>query len=150
MTKDDIWDIKNRQQTRIKLDILKKYLKAWAIIIGSHFSEAYFIDCFAGRGKYHHGEKKDSVSGSPIIGIETCLEVKEIKLKKRLKFDLNIVAIEADKNNTRDLKRFVKEADPNSETKIEILESKFDEAILEILEKISGKPAFFFIDPYGI
>ena len=83
MTKDDIWDIKNRQQTQIKLDILKKYLKAWAIIIGSYFREAYFVDCFAGRGKYHFGDKKDSVSGSPLIGIETSLAVRKIKLKKK-------------------------------------------------------------------
>jgi hypothetical protein len=32
MFKDDIWDITNRQQTQIKLDILRKYLRAWAII----------------------------------------------------------------------------------------------------------------------
>ncbi len=148
--KDDIWDIKNRQQTQIKLDILKKYLKAWAIIIGSHFPIAYFVDCFAGRGKYHLGKQKDSVLGSPIIGIETSLEVRKIKLKKGLKFDLNIIAIDAENENLESLKRFIKEADPNSETKVEIIESEFGAALPEVLNKISGVPAFFFIDPYGI
>jgi len=150
MAKDDIWDIKNRQQTQIKLDILRKYLRAWAIIIGSHFREAYFIDCFAGRGRYHLGDEKDSVSGSPVIGIETSLEVKRLKLKKKLEFNLNIIAIESEKENLSSLKRFTREADPNSETKIEIIESEFGAAIIEILKKISGTPAFFFIDPYGI
>lgn len=150
MAKDDIWDIKNRQQTQIKLDILKKYLKAWAIIIGSHFSEAYFVDCFAGRGKYHWGDEKDKISGSPMIGIETSMEARKIKLKKGLKFDLNIIAIESEKEKLEPLRRFVKEADPSSETKIQIVESEFGAVLPEILRKISGVPAFFFIDPYGI
>ena len=150
MAKDDIWDIKNRQQTQIKLDILRKYLRAWAIIIGSYFREAYFVDCFAGRGKYNFGDKKDSISGSPVIGVGTSLEVKNIKLKKGLKFNLSIIAIESEKENLESLKRFIKEMDPKSETKIEIVESEFGAAIPEVLNKISGVPAFFFIDPYGI
>lgn len=150
MTRENIWDIKNRQQTQIKLDILRKYLKAWAIIIGSHFPTAYFIDCFAGRGKYHFGEQKDTVSGSPIIGIETSLDVRKMKQKKGLKFDLDIIAIDSDQENLGSLKRFIREADPNSETKIEIIESEFGVAIPKALKKISGAPAFFFIDPYGI
>lgn len=150
MTKDDIWDIKNKQQTQIKLDILKKYLRAWAIIIGSHFPTAYFVDCFAGRGKYHLGDKKDSVPGSPIIGIETSQEVRKIKIKKGLSFDLNVIAIESNKDNIESLKRFAKESDPNSEIKVEILEAEFNKAIIDVLKKIWGAPAFFFIDPYGI
>lgn len=150
MTKDDIWDIKNRQQTQIKLDILRKYLKAWAIIIGSHFPEAYFVDCFAGRGKYHFGEQKDVISGSPIIGIETSLQVRKLKLKKGLKFDLNVIAIEPEEENIVSLKRFIKEADPNLETKIEIISSQFEAAVPEVLKKITAIPVFFFIDPYGI
>lgn len=150
MSKDDIWDIKNRQQTQIKLEILRKYLRAWAIIIGSHFPVAYFVDCFAGRGKYHLGGQRDSVPGSPVIGIETSLEVRKMKLKKGLKFDLNIIAVESEKKNLESLKKFAEEADSNSETKIEIIESEFEAAIPEVLKKISDAPAFFFIDPYGI
>lgn len=150
MTKDDIWDIKNRQQTQIKLDILKKYLKAWAIIIGSHYREAYFVDCFAGRGKYHWGEEKDSVSGSPLIGVETSLEVKKIKQKKNITFDLKIIAVESDKDNLELLKTFVRQTDPDGKTKVEFVESEFDAAIEGVINRISGIPAFFFIDPYGI
>lgn len=150
MTKNDIWDIENRQQTQIKLDILKKYLRAWAIIIGSHFPEAYFVDCFAGRGKYHLGEQKDCVSGSPIIAVEKSLEVRRMKLKKGINFNLNIIVVEPDKDTLDSLKKFIKEADPNSETKITIFESEFEKSLPEILNKISNAPAFFFIDPRGI
>lgn len=150
MTKDDIWDIKNRQQTQIKLNILKKYLKQWAIIIGSYFPKAYFVDCFAGRGKYHWGEEKDKISGSPIIGVETSLDVRKIKRKKKIDFSLNIIAIESDKDHIGALKKFTKETDPDSKTNVEIIESEFDAAIPAVLSKVSGIPAFFFIDPYGI
>ena len=150
MSRDDVWDIKNRQQTQIKLDILRKYLKAWAIIIGSHFPVAYFVDCFSGRGKYHWGEEKDKISGSPIIGIETSLEVRKIKEKKGIDFSLNIIAIESDKDRLESLKKFVRKMDPDSKTKVEIIESEFEAALPEVLDKISGVPAFFFIDPYGI
>lgn len=150
MVKDDIWDIKDRQQTQIKLDILKKYLKAWAIIIGSYFPTAYFVDCFAGRGKYHWGEEKDKISGSPIIGVETSLDVRKIKQKKKIDFSLNIIAIESDKDNLRALKKLTKETNPDSKTNVEIIESKFDAAIPAVLGRVSGIPTFFFIDPYGI
>lgn len=150
MSKNNIWDISKREQTKIKLDILQKYLKAWATIIGSYFSEAYFIDCFAGRGKYHLGISKDKVFGSPLIGLNTSVEIRKIKQKIDKKFDLNIIAIESNKSNLKSLKGFVKEINTNSETKIEILESEFNLAIPKIIEKISNKPSFFFIDPYGI
>src|SRR4030067_3617230 len=110
MSKDDIWDITNRQQTQIKLDILKKYLRAWTIIIGTHFPTAYFVDCFAGRGKYHKDGQKDNISGSPLIGLEISLEVRKIKQKKGINFDLNIIAIEADKNNLISLTEFFRES----------------------------------------
>lgn len=150
MTRNNIWDITNRQQTQIKLEILRKYLKAWAIVIGSYFPTAYFVDCFAGRGRYHLGGQKDNVAGSPIIGLETSLEVKKIKQKKGISFDLKIIAIEPDKDNVKCLKKFAKEADPKSEIKWQLFESEFSTAISSILSKISDAPTFFFIDPYGI
>jgi len=150
MSKDNIWDITNRQQTQIKLDILRKYLRAWAIIIGSYFPTAYFVDCFAGRGKYHKEGQKDIVSGSPLIGVEISLEVKKIKQKKGRNFDLNVVVIEADKNNFTPLKEFIRKTNPNDTVKVEFYESTFEKAVPDIVKKISNVPAFFFIDPRGI
>ena len=150
MSKNDIWDITNRQQTQIKLDILRKYLRAWAIIIGSYFTTAYFVDCFAGRGKYHKDGQENIVSGSPLIGLEISLEVKKIKQKKGRSFDLNVVAIEADKNNLIPLKEFIRKTDADGAVKVEFYESKFEEAIPNIIKKISNAPAFFFVDPYGV
>lgn len=150
VTRSDIWDITNRQQTQIKLEILRKYLKAWAIVIGSYFPTAYFVDCFAGRGKYHLEGQKDNISGSPMIGLETSLKVEKIKQKKGIKFDLKIIAVEPDKNNLAHLKKFAKQTDPKFETKLELFGTEFSKAIPGIINKISNVPAFFFIDPYGI
>lgn len=125
-------------------------MRAWAIIIGSYFPAAYFVDCFAGRGKYHKDGQNDVISGSPLIGLEISLEVKRIKQKKGRNFDLNVIAIEADKNNLIPLKEFISESNPNETVKVELYESTFEKAIPDIVKKISNAPAFFFIDPYGI
>lgn len=129
MVKDDIWDIKDKQQTQIKLDIFRKYLKAWAIIIGSYFPRAYFIDCFAGRGKYHNGTKQDSISGSPIIGLETAIEIKKMKQKKGKNFNLDIIAIDSNKENMADLENFIKELIPGNEIEVKLIENEFEKAI---------------------
>lgn len=150
ITKEDIWDITNKEQTKIKLDILRKYLKAWANIIGSNFPEAYFVDCFAGRGKYHSGKERDDVSGSPLIGVETSIEVRALKNKKGKIFNLNVIAIEPDKDNIASLKAFFTEIAPKCESEIEVFKSEFASEIPTIIKKIGDKPAFFFIDPYGI
>jgi three-Cys-motif partner protein len=119
-------------------------------IIGSYFPRAYFIDCFAGRGKYYKDGQKDVVSGSPLIVVEISLEVKKIKQKKGRNFDLNVIVIETDKNNLMSLKEFIRKIDPNNLVSVEFYESKFEEAIPDIVKKTSNTPAFFFIDPYGI
>jgi len=150
MVNDDLWDIAGRQQTEIKLDILRKYLRAWAIIVGEHFPKAYFVDCFCGRGKYHKGSEQDSVFGSPLIALAVADEVKKIKAKKGRQFDLSVIAVDSDGRNIADLKRFAADYAKNGETPLETMESEFESAMPGVIKKISGSPAFFFIDPYGI
>lgn len=150
MVSNNIWDITGRQQTEIKLDILKKYLLAWATIIGERFPKAYFIDCFCGRGKYHKDGKENSVSGSPLIALDIAQNVKEKKSKKGKQFELSIIAVDSNKQNVTNLKGFVTGFNQNRESSIEIVESEFEIVIPDILKKISDAPAFFFVDPYGI
>lgn len=82
MNKEELWDITNREQTQIKLNILEQYLRQWAIIIGERFIEGYYIDCFAGRGKYYKGGIKDCVLGSPLIAQKISLTGTRTKTKK--------------------------------------------------------------------
>lgn len=99
MKREDLWDITNKEQTQLKLDILEKYLKQWALIIGETFSSGYYIDCFAGRGKYHKDGIKNSVLGSPLIAQKIGLEVQAKKQKKGKSFKFKIIGVESDKDN---------------------------------------------------
>lgn len=151
MGKEDIWDITNREQTQIKLDILKKYLKPWADIIGDHFPEAYYIDCFAGRGKYHKDGRKDCVPGSPLIALNIATDVqRRKKQKKGINFKLKLIAIESNKNNYETLNEFINASNPNAEVEVEIIHGYFEDLVNDVVTKTGYAPAFFFIDPRGI
>lgn len=151
MGEEDFWDITNKEQTKIKLDILRKYLKPWADIIGDHFPEAYYVDCFAGRGKYHQQGLRDCVPGSPLIALDISANVQKRKLtKKGTNFKLNLIAIESNKGNYEALKDFVVKDNPNDEVEVKIYHGDFAELIGDIVAKIGSVPAFFFIDPRGI
>jgi len=144
------WDITDRPQTRLKLDILGKYLQAWAIIIGGHFREAYYIDCFAGRGKYHLNDQSDIVNGSPLIALDIAKRIQDAKKKKGKDFRMKITAIDSDSQNISELKGFMGALNVNSGVEIKYIESEFGTALPSIINETSGKPAFFFIDPYGV
>lgn len=150
MKKDKPWDITNKEQTQLKLDILKKYLKPWADIIGNNFKKAYYIDCFAGRGKYHKDGINDCVLGSPLIAQHIALNVQDAKLKQGKNFELSVIAIESNNGNFKQLKEFLKEADPDGNVNVEIKHGNHQELITEVIESIGDYPAFFFVDPYGI
>ena len=49
-----------KRVSRIKHEILTRYLPSWAIILGSSFDKLYYVDCFAGPGRYEFdGEHVD-------------------------------------------------------------------------------------------
>jgi len=150
MNKEDFWDITNKEQTQLKLNILGQYLKQWAAIIGENFQEGYYIDCFAGRGKYHKNGIKDSISGSPLIAQQIGLEVQEKKQKKDKNFRFKLIAIESDKENFDDLNRFLKENDPEGKVHVNTMMGEFQQLIPSVIKEIGSSPAFFFIDPTGI
>lgn len=150
MEKEDKWDITNREQTQIKLDILKKYLKPWADIIGNHFHEAYYIDCFAGRGKYHKGGCKDCVPGSPLIALNIAIDVQRKKQEKGINFKLKLIAVESDRKNSDALSGFMAENNPKNEIEVTIEHGNFINLVSSIVNKTGSAPTFFFIDPYGI
>ncbi|HWR58274.1 MAG TPA: three-Cys-motif partner protein TcmP [Thermodesulfovibrionales bacterium] len=150
MSKEYLWDITKKEQTQIKLNILEQYLRQWATIIGNNFTQGYYIDCFAGRGRYHKDGIKDCVPGSPLLAQKIASEVQAQKSKKGKNFRLKIIAIEADKRNIRSLNKFLKEGDPEGEVDIKTEHGEFQRILPTIIRDIGSNPAFFFIDPYGI
>ena len=75
--------------TRVKHEILERYLSAWIPILARNQSNLLYIDGFAGPGRYSNGE-----DGSPIIALHTAL-------KYRNKFECNIRLLFVEKNEKR-------------------------------------------------
>ncbi len=146
MAKNDFWDLTNKPQTKIKLNILKDYLSAWAIIFAKQAwcKKVCYVDCCAGRGKYHDQGQKDKIDGSPLVALNIA---KDIKKKRGL--DMTCFFIEKESKVFKELENFVKPFEP--EVKFETIEGDMNIKIDDVLNKISDKiPIFFFIDPEGI
>ena len=116
-------------------------------------NEWYVVDLFAGRGSYADGNK--TVSGSPLIFLETIAAKKE-KLRKNLKVKLFFV--EKDKGNLDSLKRNIsKFLGENTQLKnivqIEYFNDDCNKIIKNITDKIENTnkhPLFILIDPTGL
>jgi len=147
MTKD-YWDLTDKLQTKIKLNILKGYLGAWAKIFANRnwCKGMYFVDCFAGRGKYHNQGAKNVIDGSPLIALNIAKIIKE-KYGGRI----TCFFIEEDPAVFKDLQIFTEPF----KTKIDFQSIKGDtnKEIYKVLDQIPDKwsmPIFFFVDPSGI
>jgi len=76
-SKPEKWEY--REHTRVKHELLRKYLRAWAVILGKFHRKILFFDGFAGRGEYIDEMTGKIVTlGSPII----CLQVADELLKQ--------------------------------------------------------------------
>lgn len=123
-------------QTVSKHNIFENYLEPWARII-SKFRDAYYIDAFAGAGKY----TRTGELGSPVIAASILLKHQ----KPTCKF--HCVCIEKDPERYRlledSLRQFAGKLD------IERYNGEFGAFIDRILQEIGNSPAFFFLDPEG-
>src|ERR1039457_6726451 len=79
-----------KRVSRIKHQILTRYLPSWATILGSAFDKLYYVDCFAGPG--HYESEGREVDGSPIIAVKAGKEFAEKNPGKKL----GIVLVEDD------------------------------------------------------
>ncbi len=146
------WDITDRPHTKLKLRIYQEYVNAWLKIFSRQdwCKEVYIIDCFAGRGTYDESGIKDSVPGSPLIAINSSIELfKDPKLKKD--FKINCIFIEKDEELLNHLKKLI-ESKTLDITKIhcELILGDFNSEIDSVLKSIGNTPALFLIDPTGI
>ncbi|HEX9386189.1 MAG TPA: three-Cys-motif partner protein TcmP [Anaerolineales bacterium] len=120
-----------------KLSIIKKYVDGFSKILGRSFKIIHYVDGFAGRGIYDNGEK-----GSPVLAAEASVAFQQ----GNMPFTLRCINIEKDHDNFINL---------SAETKrfgniVRNFEGSFDDNIDDILSQISGCPAVFFIDDFGI
>lgn len=143
------WEYK--EHTKVKHEILSKYLSGWIRILGKRHLRICYFDCFAGRGKYSDGSK-----GSPLIALETASRAKE---KFSYLREITCFFIENNTNNFESLENEVNEeikAYPKKyegiKDNIVLINDEFGNVASEIVEKVGDRlaPSFFFIDPFGL
>ena len=148
-----------REHTRVKHELLEKYLYVWVIKLGKFHRKVIFFDGFAGRGEYLDEKTGETlIAGSPIIALRVAdklLQDCEQK-QRRPYFDKFVcVAVEKDKENFENLQSIINIEMEKLKFKerIEILpiNDEFANVVTELVEKVGVKivPSFFFIDPFG-
>jgi len=146
MTKNDFWDLAEKPQTKIKLRILRDYLRAWVTIFTKQkwCKSLYYVDCCAGRGKYHNGDQKDIIDGSPLIALSIAEE-----LKAKNNFELTCIFVEQEPATFKELEKICSPF--KSKVGFHVIQGSINSKIEEILTLIPKEaPIFFFIDPEGI
>jgi len=147
-----------REHTRVKHELLQKYLVAWIRILGKFHRKVLFFDGFAGRGEYTNDSGKVVALGSPLIALECANGLLEYcKEKKRPPYFEKFVciAIEKDGKNFKNLESVVKREEKKYSFKDKLhtilVNDEFASVINSILKKVEAKiaPSFFFIDPFG-
>ena len=137
-----------KEHTKVKHEILSKYLSGWIRILGRHHRRICYFDCFAGRGKYEGGEK-----GSPLIALETAG-----RLKRQFEYldEIILTFIEKNKSNFENLVKVLEEEKNTSPEKYDGIKiipinDEFAKVAKEILDRLGKRlaPSLFFIDPFG-
>ncbi|RPI86338.1 MAG: three-Cys-motif partner protein TcmP [Chloroflexi bacterium] len=122
-----------------KLAIIRGYLASFSKILGSTTKQScvYFIDGFAGAGRYQDGSP-----GSPYLAAELAQQY----CNEQRPYHLNCINIEENEENYRNL---VLVTAPFNGL-IDNYFGSFSSNLQLILNKIGKCPALFFIDPFGV
>ncbi|MFZ0338942.1 MAG: three-Cys-motif partner protein TcmP [Terracidiphilus sp.] len=136
-----------KRVSRIKHEILTKYLLSWVRILGSAFDLLYYVDCFAGPGQYEF--EGNLVDGSPIIAVRAGKEFAARNPSKKL----GLVLVEDDAAQLKQLSSCLSLTLPhptNFRVVTKLANSR--EIIPRVIAGIKARksvPSFFLVDPYG-
>jgi three-Cys-motif partner protein len=131
---------KLKEVSKVKHHILQRYFPPWAKILGSTHEELYYVDCFAGEGKYEGGEL-----GSPLIIFRKARDVTRNK-----PYRIHLMFIEKNYERARQLKENLRHEKSNSKISYKVFSEDSRWFTKNLLNAIPyHTPVFFFIDPYG-
>ncbi len=136
-----------KRVSRIKHEILGRYLPSWAAILGSALDKLYYVDCFAGPG--HYESNGEAVDGSPIIAVKAAKAFAERQAARKL----GVILIEDDPAQFEQLKHRLSSTLPYPEN-LKVAPRLGDSrgVVPKVVSGIrSRQPAasFFLVDPYG-
>jgi three-Cys-motif partner protein len=124
--------------SRIKHQILYGYVSLFLNKLGRTNQSVYYVDGFAGQGRY-----EDGTPGSALIAAEIALNPKMVSRKGQLK----CINVEEDHKTLKNLE----EATTNhiAQGIVTNLSGSFHDNLDNILQIVDGSPTFFFLDPFG-
>ena len=144
MRDDDPAKWNYREHTKVKHELLEKYLSGWLSILGRWHKRLLIVDGFAGRGTYSDGS-----DGSPIIILRKAQELISI----RRVGEVFCAFVEDNPKNYATLRTLLgetKSAHPDV-TILGPFNDKFESVAARAVRDSGGKlvPSFWFIDPFG-
>lgn len=130
-----------REHTRVKHEILQKYLYVWIIALGKWYKRICYFDGFAGRGEYTDGSP-----GSPIVAMQVAERL------HKCFGEFVCTSIEKDKDNFDNLEAVAKrEKGKYPHVKVLNIYGEFADVVSDVIKEVGARlaPSFFFIDPFG-
>ncbi|MCL2629232.1 MAG: three-Cys-motif partner protein TcmP [Alphaproteobacteria bacterium] len=124
----------------IKDELLGWYLAPYFAKVLQTNKPILYIDCFAGKGKF-----EDGADGSPLIA----LKIKKQTLERTTATNPQITTGFIDANHADDLKANIVSYFPDN-TKLPVIDGKYEEHIENALKNKGKANVFLYIDPYGI
>jgi three-Cys-motif partner protein len=137
------WTLK--EHTKVKHELLDKYLTPWIYKLASANNSLLYIDGFAGKGEYFEGSEFVGI-GSPVIAMRKVQDLKE-KISK-----FYCLFIEKNKENYENLYKFIEtEEKVCSHPIIVCRNGDFENEMIKFLDDQDDSlpPTFCFIDPFG-
>ncbi|MGZ5445114.1 MAG: three-Cys-motif partner protein TcmP [Thermoanaerobaculia bacterium] len=131
---DDFFEQK-REWSRWKHRLLHRYLAQFAGIVGSTHQTVYFIDGFAGEGRY----KNPPEDGSPIIAANIAVQTPASR-----GYSLRCINVEPEHYEELNAATVV-----YGSTAVDNREGTFRDNLDDVLATIGTHPALFFLDPMG-
>lgn len=133
---------KKNEWSIIKDRLLSCYLTPYFQKVLKTGKPIYYVDCFAGKGKFEDGN-----DGSPLIA----LQIREDCLQRttRQNKDGAIQTCFIELNHAGDLSANVKNALPSYDEPL-VISGKYEDHIEPCLQGRQGYNVFLYIDPYGI
>lgn len=133
---------KKNEWSEIKDRLLGCYLAPYLQKVLLTGKPIFYVDCFAGKGKFEDGK-----DGSPLIA----LRIREECLKRTNRRDKTgaVKTCFIDKNYGNELSKNIADISPSYDVP-EVISGKYEDNILKCLQNKRGYNIFLYVDPYGI
>ena len=126
--------------SRIKNDLLAVYLVPYFAKISATRKKTFYVDCFAGKGKFEDGN-----DGSPFLAIKKRTEA--LSARKGNPAEIELAFIE--KVHASELRKNLADAFPSVEG-YSVISGSFESDLAELLRGRTNQNLFLYVDPFGI